>query len=1003
MDHISLLAARDGYLSWEIIWKNNAALAATRKNPNILFKGVKFSPDGDVLQLPAITPKTDTAPTETKNPYVVPTTKLFLRIRMLNEDFTAMVNAKFRLAVGTMTPKEGTTGGLGEIEEEIPWTAQEGTLQVTPAGALPPVPPPAGGPGTPPAAGAATPADQNLAATPLLFNLRIGALNPILETTPDSNISGVQQRLNNLGFDAGDVDGQLLVGSSTERALKLFQKTFGLPETGRADPATLAKLKIVHDAPDSIVPIVLPPGVAPLPSQPPGPVPGPAPAGTPPPSAARPSAGHDIGHVAPDFSIVDGGRIHFNTLRYQPVYRISMSFIEDFDLFFPDVITSDRGRMARLQALTYFRLPINDTNAATCLTESWTYFKNHAQSGAVLSDTAPASPPGALSPAHKKLKDMLQSEVLEGGKLPEPGTPAKFGKIFLPGSYTFFNPSSPFELGANRYQSEGAYLTANEFLHKLPIKVKVEKLFRDGTWVPAPRAWVYFQLVKPADIPAAQAAPDARATQQAPSTRSPKTYIDTTRSADAVAANDPQVDNAFNTKGGKRGLPVPGNVFEVTTKRKGFHIAPDGTGRVLGHDDYNAAEDGTGVIPHSVRALTNDQGETGVIFMPARCGGDRYKIRAFVGPGTLASDGKERRSTDPKVSKTHVTESGTMVVWRVLRIAESLRIPIPATVNMTLANELFNYSQGMGVGQPDPAPTPNPNPAQTQQNYRNYLWEMLGLRMRAAPNTESLLGTVQLNTADFFSQEFKKAWVEVRIDNRTERDMTLAEWQGAFNKALTEAKANGPARNRYNIDKLIYFDPNAPFLFGMHTPTAYNASLTVAENATKAMGDPPTPAESPDINDLVRKRMFDHMLRFFSKDGMIPALTIIRAPLGEVFGFLALPGGFGSSGVARPPNGCYVFYGYHLYLRNAGTGIIFPGYQLAAAPVDTLQCNTVHEAGHCHYCRHERFGGASESASADTTHDMQNRCIMSYEAQSFGEFCGKCLLGLRGYDIQSFT
>jgi peptidoglycan hydrolase-like protein with peptidoglycan-binding domain len=56
--------------------------------------------------------------------------------------------------------------------------------------------------------------------------------------------SGVQQRLNNLGFNAGSEDGEM--NDATRKALAAFQKAAKLPETGEADAATLGKLASLH-------------------------------------------------------------------------------------------------------------------------------------------------------------------------------------------------------------------------------------------------------------------------------------------------------------------------------------------------------------------------------------------------------------------------------------------------------------------------------------------------------------------------------------------------------------------------------------------------------------------------------------------------------------------------------------------------------------------------------------------------------------------------------------
>ncbi len=52
----------------------------------------------------------------------------------------------------------------------------------------------------------------------------------------------VQQTLNNMGYNAGPVDGQL--GPTTRDALTRFQQAQNLPQTGEPDAKTLAALGI---------------------------------------------------------------------------------------------------------------------------------------------------------------------------------------------------------------------------------------------------------------------------------------------------------------------------------------------------------------------------------------------------------------------------------------------------------------------------------------------------------------------------------------------------------------------------------------------------------------------------------------------------------------------------------------------------------------------------------------------------------------------------------------
>ena len=62
---------------------------------------------------------------------------------------------------------------------------------------------------------------------------------------PISEISGVQMRLNNLGYDCGEATGEL--NEATREALRKFQRRFLLTESGQPDEATRKKLEQMHD------------------------------------------------------------------------------------------------------------------------------------------------------------------------------------------------------------------------------------------------------------------------------------------------------------------------------------------------------------------------------------------------------------------------------------------------------------------------------------------------------------------------------------------------------------------------------------------------------------------------------------------------------------------------------------------------------------------------------------------------------------------------------------
>jgi hypothetical protein len=58
----------------------------------------------------------------------------------------------------------------------------------------------------------------------------------------ESDVRGIQQSLNDKGYDAGIVDGRW--GPATESAIRKFQKANGLPETGALDAQTSAALGV---------------------------------------------------------------------------------------------------------------------------------------------------------------------------------------------------------------------------------------------------------------------------------------------------------------------------------------------------------------------------------------------------------------------------------------------------------------------------------------------------------------------------------------------------------------------------------------------------------------------------------------------------------------------------------------------------------------------------------------------------------------------------------------
>ena len=197
-ESIISIASSYGFF-WKTIWEHgsNASLKEKRKNPNVLLVGDEvFIPE---KKLKEVTKGTDGSHKFKRKGEPV---KLKLQLKMMDEP---RANEKYSLDIGGKLIK-GTTDGDGNLEEFIPNNASSATLILKDG------------------------KEQ--------YSIRIGELDPVDE------ISGIQQRLNNLGFDCGSDAGEL--GEATKEALKKFQARHELTVTGEPDGATKSKLGELH-------------------------------------------------------------------------------------------------------------------------------------------------------------------------------------------------------------------------------------------------------------------------------------------------------------------------------------------------------------------------------------------------------------------------------------------------------------------------------------------------------------------------------------------------------------------------------------------------------------------------------------------------------------------------------------------------------------------------------------------------------------------------------------
>jgi len=199
------LAAANGLKSWKEILDapENAELKKIRPDPGILLPGDRvFIPNRVLKQAPSAIDATHT--------FKVATPKAWLRLAIRDADGTALAGKKYELTVEGKT-FSGTVAAGGIVEHAVGVAARNGTLKVWTS---------------------ASEVEE--------WTLKIGAMDPI------DALSGVQARLNNLGFDCGEADG--IDDDETKEGVRAFQARIGLEPTGVVDDTLRRKLLAYYDA-----------------------------------------------------------------------------------------------------------------------------------------------------------------------------------------------------------------------------------------------------------------------------------------------------------------------------------------------------------------------------------------------------------------------------------------------------------------------------------------------------------------------------------------------------------------------------------------------------------------------------------------------------------------------------------------------------------------------------------------------------------------------------------
>jgi len=1060
-DHITKIAVNKGleYVNRTTIWNNSSKLQGKRKrkNPNILYtkvSGIWSLKNPDTLEMPKPGKKVDKKASGKGYVYVVPASDLFLHLRILKDDFKPIPdNTEYSLEItkpdwtkhstGWKAPakKEHPNITNGVIKVKIPPTAQEGTLTVRLKAE-----------DTDKSGGSGGGQKANRGEVPVIWDLKIGALNPIGELAPDKNCtSGVQQRLNNLRFNSGPVDGRL--GNKTKAAVAAFQSFFNInvPKGKEDKPDQIhAKLEEVHDT-DKEVSV---PGES-------GRIKGPSTDVSK--KKKRPTSKKNIGHVAPSY----GEFTNCNTFVIRPEYRISLRIGKIEDLFLHK-LDSQKGRMERMQVVGLFYFPMNHKKAEDAIKFGWKYYKEQ-----ILKENEDTK-------AFEKLAERIQNFVVDGGELPPPADDfnkpevKNFKKLRFPGGYTctdcksvwsVFNPNhddttgwdpndlkrgKPYKLGMLKeqvYDAELAHKHDNPVLGAIPLVALVEKRSgADGEWKPVKDVMVYFQLVMPYKLPDYDKTKDPRRQINRPDLREsdmqkktktgvgPKKLVDAAMDKEPpTKKGDPQADNCPEKHGGKRGLSVADNIFELKADladhkrqiakvpvhdwkpRPGFHAEHEDEPRksqVKG--PFFPLPEKAPVIgekhKYAVRAETNEKGEAGVIFKPSTVGGDRYRIRAYVGPDTLTGAG-----SDGEGAQGVRVETGTLVVWRNIRISKVSRMPC-TTLAPALQTDIKTQFKGSASGWRKDL---FDKPLET-------LKDMTSVTKKDAKRTSVGLPKLDLSAEGDpkprshykgLVYQMARSFCELELDpgidpNKPATDLSEKEWRDALEAAVKCADNNMPKKKNISVTnsgleidvaKFVITDKsvkasNSFAAIPLRMPKVYNGLVdsTFPKLPVNAKNELREGINGPgDIGRWYLEYLVFPFVYALAHDGYLPGLFILQVTSISTLGVTRQI--FDFTGLGLQFRSCVLAHGDDYYAPE-------PKVQYRDTAKKHEKCNTgysalaLHEVGHCLFRDH-----APPTFPIPDPHDKKDDgyCVMSYEMTE-GDYCGKCVLAVQGWkDIKT--
>jgi N-acetylmuramoyl-L-alanine amidase len=203
---LSSIAAYYGFPDWHVIYNhpNNADFRTLRPDPNLIFPG-------DQLYIPDFRVRQEACQTEMLHVFQVTFQPTYINVCIQDLAGQPMKNVRYQLVLGDTTIDD-QTDSQGWITRKVPALSETGTLTVWP-----------------------NPSDPD---TTIEWPVELGHLDP-LETT-----SGVKARLNNLGYNCGEVNS--VEDDDYTAAVSQFQLDRGITVDGIVGPQTRGELTNGH-------------------------------------------------------------------------------------------------------------------------------------------------------------------------------------------------------------------------------------------------------------------------------------------------------------------------------------------------------------------------------------------------------------------------------------------------------------------------------------------------------------------------------------------------------------------------------------------------------------------------------------------------------------------------------------------------------------------------------------------------------------------------------------